>query len=320
VRGFFGDPRTFYAVLAGLPRAGMSGVFSFHNGVDIVARGGTAVVSVVAGTVVYAGLDEIIVAGAHHRRFQYWHLRPRVWAGEHVLGLQTVLGFVRPGAGHVHLTEIRGSCVVNPLASGHLIPYEDPRPPRVVAILLRSRGGRALDPTRISQPFELDAVAEDYPWPSVPGLWHGMPVTPALVQWRLTAAAGAVIVRERTVADFRATIPPNRDFWQVYAAGTHENFPELPGAPQSLQRGRYIFRLTPPSTPLTLRPGSYTVTVTAADTGGNSSTLSLRMVVVPSRTALVSGLATKPPAAPRSTRPEALERTALVNASLRTRP
>jgi hypothetical protein len=295
----------------------MSGVFSFHNGVDIVARGGTAVVSVVAGTVLYAGLDEIIVAGAHHRRFQYWHLRPRVWAGEHVLALQTVLGVVRPGAGHVHLTEIRGSCVVNPLAPDHLIPYRDLRPPRVVAILVRSREGSALDPARVAQPFELDAVAEDYPWPSVPGLWHGMPVTPALVRWRLTAAGGAVIVRERTVADFRATVPPNRDFWQVYAAGTHENFPELPGAPQSLQRGRYIFRLTPASSPLSLRPGSYTVTVTATDTGGNSDALSMRMIVLPPRTSLVSALPSEPPAAPRSARRDSVGRTALGDSSVR---
>jgi hypothetical protein len=174
---------------------------------------------------------------------------------------------------------MRGPCAVNPLSPGHLWPYRDRNRPFVLGIQARSREGDLLDPRRLRRPFELDAYAEDLPWPAVPGLWHGMPVTPALVRWRLTGPRGRVVVGERTAADFRISIPPNGDFWNVYAADTHENFPEVPLSPESLERGRYIFRLTPPSDPLELQPGTYTVTVTATDTRGNSGSLSRQIVV-----------------------------------------
>jgi len=135
-----------------------------------------------------------------------------------------------------------------------------------------------LDVHRLTRPFELDAIAADFPSPAVPGLWHGLPVTPALVRWRLTGPRG-VVVAQRTAADFRVTVPPNRDFWQVYAADTHENFPEVPGLPEPVERGRYVFRLTPPCHPLTLAPGRYRVTVWASDVAGNTDTASRQLVV-----------------------------------------
>jgi len=278
VRGFFGDPRTFYAELGGVASSTTDGLFSFHNGVDIVAHAGTKVYSVLSGVVTRATVDEVVVRSGR-RSFQYWHLLPKVTAGERASSLSTVLGVVRPGPGHVHLTEMRGSCVVNPLAPGHLTPYRDRTRPVVLGIEVRSREGDVLDVHGIRKPFELDASAEDIPWPAVPGLWHGMPVTPALVRWRLTGPDGLVVVPERTAADFRTTIPPNRDFWDVYAADTHENFPEVPFPSEALERGRYIFRLTPPCDPLRLAPGTYTVTVTASDTAGNTGTLSRELVV-----------------------------------------
>src|SRR5579862_883096 len=278
VRGFFGDPRTFYAELAGESGPTAEGLFSFHNGVDIVAHGGTKVYSVLPGVVTRATVDEIVVRSGD-RAFQYWHLTPKVTTGERVAGLRTVVGVVRPGPGHVHLTEMRSGCVVNPLAPGHLTPYRDRTQPIVLAIEVRSREGNVLDVHRVRRPFELDTLAEDFPSPAVPGLWHGMPVTPSLVRWRLTGPGGAVVVPERIAADFRTTIPPNRDFWDVYAADTHENFPEVPKMSEALERGRYIFRLTPPGDPLRLPPGTYTVTVWASDTAGNTGSLSREIVV-----------------------------------------
>jgi len=278
VRGFLGDPRTFYANLGDIPTPTTDGLFSFHNGVDIVAHAGTKVYSILSGVVTRATIDEIVVKSGQ-RAFQYWHLKPEVRVGERVAGLRTVVGVVRAGPGHVHLTEMRGACVVNPLAPGHLTPYRDTSRPLVLAIQVRSREGSLLDSHRLGRPFELDAIAEDYPSPAVPGLWHGMPVTPALVRWRLTGPHGIVVVPEKTAADFRVTLPPNRDFWQVYAADTHENFPEEP-VQESVERGRYVFRLTPPCDPLRLPRGTYTVTVTATDTAGNSGSMSRRIVVV----------------------------------------
>jgi hypothetical protein len=283
VRGFFGDPRTYYAELAGMARPTTPGLFSFHNGVDVAARGGTDVYPVVSGTVVRASVEEVVVRTGDGRSFQYWHLRPTVTVGTRVTAFRTVIGRVRPAAGHVHLTEMRDGCAVNPLAPGHLTPYRDLRRPLVLQIEVRTRDGALLDPRRITRPFELDASAEDLPWPAVPGLWHGMPVTPALVRWRLTGPHGRPVVLERTAADFRITIPPNGDFWRVYAADTHENFPEVPFRTEALERGDYIFRLTPPCEPLSLPPGTYTVTVTATDTAGNSDSLSRQIVVRTSR-------------------------------------
>jgi len=281
VRGFFGDPRTFYAELGSSSNATTQGLFSFHNGVDISAHAGTKVYSVFTGVVARVTVDEVVIRNAG-RSFQYWHLKPKVTLGERVTTLRTVLGVIRPGPGHVHLTELRHGCAVNPLAPGHLTPYLDATRPLVLAIEVRSREGDVLDVHRIRRPFELDAIAEDIPWPAVPGLWHGMPVTPALVRWRLTGPGG-IVVAERTAADFRTTIPPNRDFWDVYAADTHENFPEVPFPTESFERGRYIFRLTPPCDPLALPSGTYTVTVTATDTAGNSGSLSRKLVVAGAR-------------------------------------
>ena len=279
VRAFFGDPRTFYSELSGAPTPSTPGLFSFHNGIDIYGRGGTKVYALVDGHVIRATVDEIIVQGPNGRRFQYWHLLPKVSVGAHVAAYHTVVGVMRASFGHVHLTEMRSGCAVNPLMPGHLWPYHDHNRPFVLAVYTTSREGASLNPQHLRRPFELTTWAEDLPWPAVPGLWHGMPVTPALVQWRLTAADGRVVVPERTAADFRVSIPPNKDFWTVYAADTHENFPELPLKPESLERGRYIFRLTPPGHPLRLPPGSYTVTVTVSDTRGNSDTVSRPLVV-----------------------------------------
>jgi hypothetical protein len=77
-------------------------------------------------------------------------------------------------------------------------------------------------------------------------------------------------------ADFAVTIPPNRDYWRVYAAGTHQNFVDRGSPPQ--RPGAYDFRLTPPSA--VLAPGRYTATVQVSTTEGNRSTqrLSIRVV------------------------------------------
>src|SRR5581483_6598679 len=61
VRGFLGDPRTFYANLGDIPTPTTDGLFSFHNGVDIVAHAGTKVYSILSGVVTRATIDEIVV-------------------------------------------------------------------------------------------------------------------------------------------------------------------------------------------------------------------------------------------------------------------
>jgi hypothetical protein len=188
---------------------------------------------------------------------------------------KTVLGTAVPRRGHLHLTEIRGTCAVNPLAAGHLAPYEDQSRPEVVALGAVDPEGAVLDPTRIAGPFGLVVQAQDYPPFPVPPPWEDLPVTPAVVKWRLTSAAGRVVVPWTYAADFAVTIPPNREYWRVYADGSHQNFVGR-GALAQLP-GTYTFRLTPPSRVMT--PGSYTVSVTVATAAGNRSTQQLPFTV-----------------------------------------
>ena len=44
--------------------------------------------------------------------------RQAITDGEHVIAQRTLLGYIRKGAGHVHLSELRGFRIWNPLAKG----------------------------------------------------------------------------------------------------------------------------------------------------------------------------------------------------------
>ena len=135
IRGFFGDPRT---VALGESELGDStpltpGSYTFHNGIDIAAATGTAVYPVVSGRAGIGYADEVIVVTGDGRTFQYFHIRPTIARGQQVVAGKTIIGYVLPGWLHVHLSEIDGFRVHNPLDPGHLEPYERPhgsgRPP-----------------------------------------------------------------------------------------------------------------------------------------------------------------------------------------------
>jgi hypothetical protein len=89
-----------------------------------------------------------------------------------------------------------------------------------------------------------------------------MPVTPALVRWRLVAH-GAEVVPWRTTADFRAAIPANSRYHQVYAPATTQNHPPV--------AGRYRFQLAAAFDTTAHPDGSYRLDVEVADTRGNAS-------------------------------------------------
>lgn len=266
VRGFFGDPRTLVSNVEQTLDPGSPGQFSFHNGIDIYAAPDQRVFPVVSGRARVANKQEVVVRTRDGRTFQYWHVLPLVRSGAWVTASKTVLGTAIPRRGHLHLTEIRGDCAVNPLAPGHLAPYRSATRPEVVSLDAIDPRGVLLDSTRIAGPFELVARAQDLPPIPVPPPWQNLPVTPATVEWRLTRADGRVVVPWRFAADFAVTIPPNRDYWRVYAPGTHQNYV---GRTQPSMPGVYGFRLTPPST--NLAPGRYTATVAASTSDGNRS-------------------------------------------------
>jgi hypothetical protein len=263
VRGNFGDPRTIYWGLTSDLDQG--GFFQFHNGVDISAASGTAVYPVVSGRVRRVFYDWVGVASAG-RRFQYWHIRPSVRVGQLVSAGRTVLGYIVPGAGHVHLTEIDGTTPVNPLQYGHLTPYWDRTPPVIRAIVVRGSTSGALG-------GRIWFVVNAYDLPSItpPAPWGAQPVTPAEVSWTLRGPGGRTVIPPTVAADFRFHLPPRRDFWHVYATRTRQNQPTIAFTHQH-EPGRYFFDLTPGGLRTASLPtGRYSLTVTVTDIRSNRS-------------------------------------------------
>ena len=271
VRANFGDPRTVFhgpftphTVLRG------GGTFSFHQGVDISAPDGSPVFAVASGRVTRARGQRVTVECPNGRSFQYWHIEPAVHVGQHAVAGETVLGSILEKREHVHLTHLERGRVVNPLAPGHLTPYADATSPKVRRIAAR-RGGQEID---VSQPIRgrvvFVAEAIDTPALPVPGRWHGFPVTPAGLAWRIEHRNGRVAVAERVARDVSRTVPKNDRFWRTYARDTYQNWPVFNGRKEQLAPGRYIFRLgMHPFDTRTLADGAYELVVVAEDTAGN---------------------------------------------------
>jgi hypothetical protein len=259
VRGFFCDPRI-----------GGQGQKSFHFGVDVSAPDGTAVFAVEAGTVHSEGdLNIAVVGDGGTRSHGYWHIVPSVRPGQRVRK-HALLGHIARTWGHVHLAERRAGRYWNPLRVGALTPFDDFGAPVVDRIVVE-RGGVRLDPRAVTGVVNLIAVAHDIPPISAPPPWRRLPVTPALVRWRLVRDAREV-VPWRVVADFRSTLLPKSRFSAIYAAGTRQNHPNAPGL--------YRFRLARAWDTRQHRDGSYRLDVEAADIRGNASRRHLELVLV----------------------------------------
>lgn len=279
VRGAFGDPRVASSrQLFGQTGPSQVGGHSFHNGVDIAAPAGAPVYPVVSGTVARARTGQIVVRTRDGRSFQYYHLTkaPAVRVGKTVVARRTVLGWIRSTYEHVHLAEIDGSIVHNPLDPGHLEPYRDSTRPLATTLYVHSGlvahplGTRALNPGE-----ELAVAAADPQTMPMPGQWGDLPQTPALVEWRLFR--GQIPTPWRITVDFRHTQPPPWYFWQAYGAGTYQNCPTFADRIYHGLPGRYLFRLH--IHPERLQPGPYRLSVQVADTHGNRSTTRWPLVI-----------------------------------------
>jgi hypothetical protein len=280
IRGNFGDPRTVFTDPFEPSGIYGGGAFSFHNGIDISAAPGQPVYPVVSGIAHVRNMSSVSVKVSRDRVFKYMHITPDVYDGQRVTAYKTVLGHVDGIAEHVHLSEIDGSAVVNPIGTHHLVPYRDRTKPKVVSVLLLGANGRKLESRGVTGSVEIAAETYDTPALPVPGTWFGYPVAPAYVSWSLVSSAGRVVVRPTVVADFRYTIPPNRDFWRVYARGTYQNKPRFATEQFRTLPGRFDFRLTPRTLDTHRLPdGAYTVKVTAGDTAGNRTTHSMTFTV-----------------------------------------
>ena len=180
VRGFFCDPRI-----------GAKGSKAFHFGIDVSAPDGTAVYAVAGGKVHFEGGQNIGIVTGSGRSHGYWHIVPRVSHGQRVRK-HALLGHVARSWGHVHFAERLDGKYWNPLREGALTPFHDFGAP-VVDLIVAERASRRLDPGALTGVVNLIAVAHDNPPISAPPPWRGLPVTPALVRWRLVRDGRAVI-------------------------------------------------------------------------------------------------------------------------------
>jgi hypothetical protein len=270
IRANFGDPRTRFwntMLTDGLEGPGL---FQFHNGIDIAAAEGTPVYPVSSGTARLIDAAAVAVRSPGHK-FQYFHITPAVYDGQHVVAGRTVLGHVIRGVNHVHLTEIRGRRVWNPLAAGGIAPYRDHTVPEVDAIVARPVSSLLpLDPTEVCGTISLVAAARDTPPLPVPGTFAGYPVAPALVTWSLTKLGGPRYVPDVPAADFRTTLPAGRQFWNVYARGSYQNVPRF-NTQQYFMPGRFLYNLAETMDTRSYPNGVYEVRVHVADMRGNNS-------------------------------------------------
>jgi hypothetical protein len=272
IRGSFGDPRTVFKGpdVEGTLLEG-DGSFSFHQGVDISAPDGSPVYAVAPGTVTRARGGRVTVSCGNGRSFQYWHIEPVAHVGQHAVAQKTLLGFIQPKREHVHLTHLENSRVVNPAAPGHLTPYRDTTSPRVLGISIwNDHRGRRAAGRDISDRVYLVAEAIDTPALSVPGRWHGFPVTPAVLTWRIQDSSGRIVVGQKVARDVGTTVPKNDRFWDTFARGAHQNWPVFGGRKQQGVTGRYVFKLSAqPFDTRKLTDGNYELVVVAQDTAGN---------------------------------------------------
>jgi hypothetical protein len=116
---------------------------TFHVGIDIQASKNDRVYAIQPGTVHViqaSGAEERVQVG----NFIYWHIKHRVHEGQRVTPYKTVLGLIKPGFGHLHLSEVdAGNHYLNPLRPGGRVvgPWRDTAPPVIGRPQFRS-GGR----------------------------------------------------------------------------------------------------------------------------------------------------------------------------------
>lgn len=279
IRANFGDPRTRFwnpLLTDGLQGPGM---FQFHNGIDIAAPEGTPVYPVVSGTARLIDEAAVSVRTKDGRAFQYFHIIPTVINGDRVIARRTVIGYVLRAFDHVHLSEIRGRKVWNPLAAGGIKPYRDRTVPAVDSIDVRPPISLLpIDPANVCGVVSLIATAHDTPPLPVPGAFAGFPVSPALVTWSLEKVDGDIYIPGIPAADFRTTLPVPRRFWNVYARGSYQNAPRFSNR-QYFMAGRFLYNLTGPLDTRFYPNGVYEATVSVTDMRKNSSAAEQRFTI-----------------------------------------
>jgi murein DD-endopeptidase MepM/ murein hydrolase activator NlpD len=241
----------------------------FHFGIDVSAPDGTPVHAVAPGKVFRQGGRAVAVdAPGGGRTFGYWHIVPAVAHGERVERHQ-LLGHIAEGWGHVHFAERRPDGYRNPLRRGGIHPFVDRTPPTITSIGFFRRG-RAVPPDRVHGTVAIIVEAFDRTPLRVAAPWARLPVTPALIRWRVKESR-RIVVPWRTAIDSRfAMLAPER-IRDVYASGTRQNHANNPG--------RYRFYLQREWKSSGLPDGAYHLEVAASDTRGNRTVARLPFTI-----------------------------------------
>jgi hypothetical protein len=263
IRAGFGDPRQ------------TSGHLDFHFGIDISAPDGTPVYAVAPG-VVFLAPDRVAVLTderqGHRTGFAYWHIDPAV--REHsFVALHSLIGWIKPGVGCVHFSEIEHDRYVNPLRPGALTPAPDLTAPTIDSIAVEPIGPDSDSDGAVRGTIQIIVDAQVRPAQRPPSPWQGAVIAPTLIRWRLLADR-APVSEWQTAVDFRNYIPLNRDnlYSEIYAPHTKENRAGKPGA--------YRYYLARSWNTSALAPGEYTIEVVTRSTGGKKSTATAPLQIV----------------------------------------
>ena len=271
IRGNFDDPRA----LRGSIDAVGDNPLSFHSGVDIQAPDGMPVYAIQAGQVEFPSASAVAVGtpyAAPHAplMFGYWHVVPVVDPLQFVVRGQ-LLGYVKGGEGHVHLSEKRSGKYVNPLRRGGLAPYRDTTPP-VIRKLVFYRCGTATEVKDDAVAGCVDIAVDAYDPPPIPPQppWSDVVLSPARITWSgLFAGAWLPLAyHAQSVAFISLLTIPLTD---VYAPGTIMNGPNT--------LGDYRYWLAHNVDTNLLADGRHTIVVTASDVRDNTTTAALAFTV-----------------------------------------
>lgn len=271
IRGNFDDPRA----LRGAIDAPGFNPLSFHSGVDIQAPDGTPVYAIKAGQVTYDDGTAISVASpfafnAAPVIFGYWHIFPVVTSLQYITQGQ-VLGYVVPGAGHVHLSEKRFGRFVNPLRRGGLAPYRDSVPPVIRSLVAyRCDSTYELELDALNGCVDLAVDAYDAPPIAPKSPWSDVVLSPTRITWTglFPGTWRPLALHTQTVDFTRLLMIP---LYDVYAPGTRQNGPNLPGD--------YRYWLAINLDTRVLGDGEHSIFVTATDVRGNATTARLAFTI-----------------------------------------
>lgn len=201
--------------------------------------------------------------------FGYWHVDPVV-ADHQLVARHQLLGYVRSGAGHVHLAEQRFGRYVDPLRRGGLSPYSDTTVPVASAARLRRCSpADVVLPESVSGCVDIVVDAFDPPPLPLHGRWGGTVLPPVRIVWGglFDGPWVPACVHEDVYLRHFSGLP----LGDVYAPGTLQNRPDRPG--------HYYFWLARHLDTHLLEDGAHMIWVSVYDARGNVSTTTLEFTV-----------------------------------------